>query len=110
MFPRSPFSCPACWAYKKYRKYRKYRKDIMNVHRVRKAKALYDQEKFHIFLEVEKNRWLEIESLAGISYDSIRAFLKMEKDTGIRAVGFTDTSFQVGTIKDWDDAGVIRKI
>jgi hypothetical protein len=83
---------------------------VKKVHRVRKAKPLYNKDKPHIFLEVEKNRWLEIESLTGITYDSILKFLKSEKETGIKVVGFTDTSFQVGTVKGWDDAGVIKKI
>lgn len=51
----------------------------MEVHRIRKAKALYDKEKYHIFLEVEKNRWLELESLDGVTYESIQAFLECEK-------------------------------
>ena len=48
----------------------------MKAHRIRKAKKLYEKEKYHIFLEVEKNRWLEIESLDGVTYDSIQAFLE----------------------------------
>jgi len=80
----------------------------VEVHRIRKAKALYDKEKHHIFLEVEKNRWLEIESLDGVTFDSIQAFLKSEKETGIRIVGFTDQNFQWGTIKDWSHSGIIK--
>lgn len=83
---------------------------MMKVHRVRKAKSLYSKDKPHIFLEIEKNRWIEIESLDGVTYEAVRDFLKVEKETGIKVVGFTDISFQVGTIKDWDDTGIIRKI
>ena len=54
----------------------------MKVHRIRKAKKLYDKENYHIFLEVEKNRWLEIDSLDGVTYDSIQFFLKCEKKLG----------------------------
>ncbi len=82
----------------------------MEVHRIRKAKALYDKEKYHVFLEVEKNRWLEIESLNGVSYDSIQEFLESEKETGIRIVGFTDQNFQWGTIKDWSHSGIIKDL
>jgi hypothetical protein len=82
----------------------------MNVHRVRKAKSMSDSAGEHIFLEVEKNRWLEIESLAGLSYDSIQAFLEIERTTGLRVVGFSDQNFQWGTIKDWSDCGVIRNL
>ena len=82
----------------------------MEAHRIRKAKPLYDKESFHIFLEVEKNRWLEIETLNGVNYDSIQAFLQCEKKTGIRVVGFTDQNFQWGTIKDWDHSGIIKNL
>jgi hypothetical protein len=82
----------------------------MKAHRIRKAKPLYDQTRDHIFLEIEKNRWLEIESLDGLNYDSIQAFLKCEKDVGLRVVGFTDQNFQWGTIKDWSDSGIIRDL
>jgi hypothetical protein len=82
----------------------------VEAHRIRKAKSLYDKESYHIFLEVEKNRWLEIESLNGVNYDSIQAFLKCEKETGIRVVGFTDQNFQWGTIKDWDHSGIIKNL
>ena len=51
----------------------------MEAHRIRKAKSLYVPVKDHIFLEVEKNRWLEIESLDRLNYDSIQAFLESEK-------------------------------
>lgn len=82
----------------------------MIVHRIRKAKALYDKEREHIFLEVEKNRWLEIESLKGVNYASIQKYLECEKLTGIRVVGFTDTNFQWGTIKDWEHSGTIKDL
>jgi len=82
----------------------------VEVHRIRKAKALYDKEKYHIFLELEKNRWLEIESLNGVTYDSIQTFLECEKETGIRIVGFTDQNFQWGTIKDWSHSGIIKDL
>jgi len=82
----------------------------VEVHRIRKAKALYDKERSHIFLEVEKNRWLEIESLNGVTYDSIQTFLDCEKETGISIVGFTDQNFQWGTIKDWSHSGIIKDI
>jgi len=84
--------------------------DIVDVHRIRKAKRLYDTSRFHIFLEVEKNRWLEIESLNGVTYDSIQKFLKSEKETGIRVVGFTDQNFQWGTIKEWEHSGIIKDL
>lgn len=80
----------------------------MKVHRIRKAKSLYHPARDHIFLEVEKNRWLEIESLDGLDYDSIQVFLECEKKARLRVVGFTDQNFQWGTIKDWNDSGVIR--
>jgi len=82
----------------------------VDVHRIRKAKKLYQKDKYHIFLELEKNRWLEIESLEGVTYASIQAFLNCEMETGIRAVGFTDQNFQWGTIKDWDHSGIIKNI
>ncbi len=82
----------------------------MKVHRIRKAKRLYAKDKYHIFLEVEKNRWLEIESLNGVTFDSIQAFLECENSTGIKTVGFTDQNFQWGTIKDWEHSGIIQKL
>ena len=82
----------------------------MDAHRIRKAKALYGKERYHIFLEMEKNRWLEIESLDGVTYDSIQAFLECEKKTGMRIVGFTDQNFQWGTIKDWGHSGIIKDL
>lgn len=82
----------------------------MKAHRIRKAKSLYNSDKPHIFLEVEKNRWLEIESLHGITHQSIQAFLESEEATGIRVVGFTDQNFQWGTIKDWDHSGIIKNM
>jgi hypothetical protein len=84
--------------------------DNLDVHRIRKAKRLYDKSRFHIFLEVEKNRWLEIESLDGVSYESIRSYLEKEKETGIRVVGFTDQNFQWGTIKEWEHSGLIKDL
>jgi hypothetical protein len=82
----------------------------VDVHRIRKAKKLYEKGKYHLFLEVEKNRWLEIESLDDVTYDSIQAFLNCEKETGIRAVGFTDQNFQWGTIKEWEHSGIIKNL
>jgi len=82
----------------------------MEVHRIRKAKRLYESDIYHIFLEVEKNRWLEIESLNNVNYDSIQRFLKYEKETGIKTVGFTDKNFQLGTIKDWFHSGIIMNL
>lgn len=82
----------------------------MNAHRIRKARRLYDKTRHHIFLEVEKNRWLEIESLDGVSYESIRSYLEKEKETGIRVVGFTDQNFQWGTIKEWEHSGLIKNL
>lgn len=82
----------------------------MNVHRVRKSKSLHDNAKDHVFLEVEKNRWLEIEGLDGLNHDSIQAFLDCETRTGLRVVGFTDQNFQWGTIKDWIDSGIIKDL
>ena len=82
----------------------------MKAHRIRTAKSLYDQARDHVFLEIERDRWLEIESMDGLNYDSIRAFLKCEKETGLRVVGFTDRNFQWGTIKDWRDSGIIRDL
>jgi hypothetical protein len=82
----------------------------VEVHRIRKAKALYDKEKYHVFLEVEKNRWLEIESLNGVTYDSIQTFLEFEKETCLRIVGFTDQNFQWGTIKEWSHSGIIKDL
>ncbi len=82
----------------------------MDVHRIRKARRLYDKTRYHIFIEVEKNRWLEIESLNGVTFDSIQSFLESEKETGIRVVGFTDQNFQWGTIKEWEHSGVIKDL
>ena len=69
---------------------------------------LYEPEKYHIFLELSKNRWLEIESLDGVTKASIDNFLKAEEETGIKAVCFTEQSFQNGVIKDWDHSGWIK--
>jgi len=82
----------------------------VDVHRIRKAKMLYKKGEYHIFIEVGKNRWLEIESLDGVTYDSIQSFLSCEKETGIRVVGFTDQNFQWGTIKDWEHSGIIKNL
>jgi hypothetical protein len=82
----------------------------VDVHRIRKARRHYDKTRYHIFLEVETNRWLEIESLNGVTYDSIQRFLKSEKETGIRVVGFTDQNFQWGTIKEWEHSGIIKDL
>lgn len=83
---------------------------VVDVHRIRKAKSLYNKDNPHIFLEVEKNRWLEVESLAGVTYKSIQDFLKCERETGIKIVGFTDQNFQWGTIKDWFHSGIIKNL
>ena len=82
----------------------------MHVHRIRKSKKLYKKGEHHIFLEVEKNRWLEIESLDSVTYDTIQTFLNCEKETGLRVVGFTDQNFQWGTIKDWEHSGIIKNL
>lgn len=82
----------------------------MDVHRIRKARRLYDKTRYHIFIEVEKNRWLEIESLNGVTFDSIQSFLESEKETRLRVVGFTDQNFQWGTIKEWKHSGVIKDL
>jgi hypothetical protein len=79
----------------------------LDAHRIRKAKNIYDKSQFYIFLEVEKSRWLQIESLDGVTHDSIHSYLQSERDSGIKIVGFTDRNFQWGTIKDWDHSGVI---
>lgn len=81
---------------------------MLDIFRIRKSKDLYNPNHEHIFLEVEKNRWIEIESLEGVSKSSIEKFLKAEQETGIKVVGFTEQSFQVGTIKDWDHSGWIK--
>jgi len=83
---------------------------VLDVHRIRKARKLYKKGQHHLFLEVGKNRWVEIESLDGVTHDCIQTFLKCEKETGIKVVGFTDQNFQWGTIKDWDHSGIIKNI
>jgi len=82
----------------------------MKVHRLRRSKAPYSGTGEHIFLEVEKNRWLEIEGWHGLDHDSIQAFLDCEARTGLRVVGFTDQNFQWGTIKEWTDSGIIKDL
>jgi len=82
----------------------------LDAHRIRKAKNIYDKSKFYIFLEVEKSRWLQIETLNGVTHDSIHTFLQSEQETGIKIVGFTDQNFQWGTIKDWDHSGIIMDL
>jgi hypothetical protein len=91
-------------------KNREFSGEIVEAHRIRKARRLYDKTRYHIFLEVEKNRWLEVESLNEVTYDSIQSFLECEKETGIRVVGFTDKNFQWGTIKEWEHSGVVRDL
>jgi hypothetical protein len=59
---------------------------------------------------VEKSRWLQIDTLDGVTHDSIHRFLQTEHDTGIKIVGFTDQNFQWGTIKDWDHSGIIMDL
>ncbi len=81
---------------------------MLDIFRIRKSKDLYNSTLEHIFLEVEKNRWIEIESLEGVNKESIEKFLKVEQETGIKVIGFTERSFQVGTIKDWDHSGWIK--
>ncbi len=63
-----------------------------------------------MFPEVEKSRWLEIESPKSVTYDSIQNFIKCEKETGIKIVGFTDQNFQWGTIKDRDHSAIIKDL
>ena len=82
----------------------------MEAHRIRKAKRLYKKNEWHIFLEVEKNRWLEVESIDNLNHESIHKYLDGEKKSGIRVVGFTDQNFQWGTIKDWTHSGVIKDL
>lgn len=81
---------------------------MLKIHRIRKAKTLYNPGVEHILLEFETNRWLEIETLEGITKVGIDAYLSTEQQTGIRAVGFTEQSFQNGVIKDWDHSGWIK--
>jgi len=83
---------------------------MLKAHRIRKAKNIYDKSKFYIFLEVEKGRWLQIETLNGVTHDSIHTYLQSEQETGIKIVGFTDQNFQWGTIKDWDHSGIIMDL
>jgi len=82
----------------------------VKAHRIRKARSLYRDSHHHVFLELEKNRWLEIESLDGVTYDAIQKYLACEKETGIRVVGFTDQNFQWGTVKEWNHSGIIKNI
>lgn len=81
---------------------------MLEIYRIRKSKDLYNPLLMHNFIEVEKNRWIEIESLENVTKASIEAFLEMEEKTGIKVIGFTEQSFQVGTIKDWDHSGWIK--
>lgn len=82
----------------------------MEAHRIRVAKRRYIKEGKHIFLEVEKNRWLEIESLDKVNFENIKKFMEAEKETGIKIVGFTEQNFQWGTVKDWSHSGVVRNL
>ena len=82
----------------------------MEAHRIRKAKRLYKKNEWHIFLEVEKNRWLEVESIDNVNHGSIHKYLEGEKESGIQVVGFTDQNFQWGTIKDWAHSGIIKEL
>ncbi len=82
----------------------------MIAHRIRTSKPLYDGAREHVFLEVERNRWLEIETPEKVDHDSIHAFLDCEVRTGLRVIGFTDQNFQWGTVKDWTDSGIIKDL
>ncbi len=81
---------------------------MLEIFRIRKSKDLYNPLILHNFVEVEKNRWIEIESLEKVTKESIIQFLEMEEQTGMKVIGFTEQSFQVGTIKDWDHSGWIK--
>lgn len=85
-------------------------KEIIDAHRVRTAKRRYTNDGKHIFIEIEPSRWVEVETLEGVDYDSIQEFLECERKTGIKIVGFTDQNFQWGTVKDWSHAGVIKDL
>lgn len=81
---------------------------MLEIHRIRKSIDFYDRTREHIFVEFDKDKWYEIESLDGITKADIDSYNEMENKTGIKLIAFTERSFQNGVIKDWDHSGWIK--
>jgi len=78
----------------------------MKKHRVRKANCIDSSGKDHLFIEVEKDRWLECKKV--VPHKVIHQYLKGEKRSNIMELGFATRAFDVGLIRDWREAGSIK--
>lgn len=75
----------------------------MKLHRVRSAHPIDNKPDRHWFVEVERDRWLEIQPSLHPKelHKSIHYTLKKEKRTNIFNIAFATRAFQIGVISNW---------
>ena len=78
---------------------------IMETHRIRSAKSTDKKTQPHVFLEIEKDTWLEV--MPAFDHCSIHKLLADEKRKGIHYIRFASRAFHIGLINNWDEAGYI---
>jgi len=82
----------------------------MKIHRVRIADPVDGEKSSHIFVEVEKDRWLETEKIPSeCSHSAVHKILLQEEESGEKHVGFNSRAFKIGMIKNWYEGLSIKQ-
>jgi hypothetical protein len=77
----------------------------MENHRIRIAKSLLKNNNDHIFIEMEKDSWLEVEKIP--THKAIHAFLKTAEIEKVFPVYLSSRLFSNDAIKNWNEIGTI---
>ena len=80
----------------------------MKTHRIREAKAMDGTGKPHTFIEVTKDSWLEI-GKGMLTHENIHHSLDEEKKNNCYNIRLASRAFDIGIIKDWQEAGEVKE-
>jgi len=71
----------------------------MRVHHVRTAKSIDDNPKRHLFVEFERDSWLELKEIP--PHSAIHQFIKQERKNNVYNMRVDSRAFRIGIIKNW---------
>ena len=71
----------------------------MKIHRTRKCSSIDDNPKDHLFVEMKKNKWLEVGKIP--THEAIHSELKKEEKAHQHSIMIAERYFRIGGIKNW---------
>jgi len=77
----------------------------MKKHRVRKAKCIDDTGKDHLFIEIERETWMEVKELP--THKAIENYNNKQKGLKGKPIHYETRAFDIGLIKNWKESDPI---